>query len=442
MIAPTDRMLAWAGLAVTPLLAAAAARPDLAAPCLALIGLLVLVALGDALAAPGRTRDISVDLPDVVRLSKDRSTSIKVRLEAPPGLKRVRLGLALPPLVETPDLEMAVRLPDEGGPAVIEWPVTGIERGRGLLDMVRVEASSRLGLWAARRSVDAGCEFRIYPNALTERKNLAALFLNRGSFGIHAQRQIGKGRDFEKLREYMPGDNYEDIYWKATARRGRPVTKMYQLERTQEVYVVVDASRLSGRSADGEDGRTTVLEKYLGAALVLGLAAEKQGDLFGLLSFSDRVHSFVRAKNGRHHYNACREALYTLQPRMVSPDYAELFTFIASRMRRRSLILLLTSLDDPVLAESLARDVNVVSRRHLVIAAMVRPPLARPLFAEPVRDADDVYRNLAGHVVWSRLNETGKLLKRRNVGFHLMETGMLSAELVGQYLRVKQRQAL
>src|SRR5207247_10489432 len=86
-----------------------------------------------------------------------------------------------------------------------------------------------------------------YPNLFTERKSLAALFLHRGSFGLHAQRQVGKGREFEQLREYIPGDGFDEVHWKATAKRGRPITKIFQVERTQEVYVVIDASRLSAR---------------------------------------------------------------------------------------------------------------------------------------------------------------------------------------------------
>ena len=93
----------------------------------------------------------------------------------------------------------------------------------------------------------AQSEIRVYPNLFTERRNLAALFLHRGAFGLHAQRQVGKGREFEKLREYMPGDSFDEIHWKATAKRGRPITKVFQIERTQEVYVVIDASRLSAR---------------------------------------------------------------------------------------------------------------------------------------------------------------------------------------------------
>ena len=146
---------------------------------------------------------------------------------------------------------------------------------------------------------------------------LSALFLNRGTVGGHARRQVGKGREFEQLREYAPGDDYTDIFWKGTARRGFPMTKTFQIERTQEVYVVIDHSRLSGREirvpvptlpgvlheqefhAGGEFTITTQLEKYLQAALVLGSVAERQADLFGLITFSDQVDHFVRSKNGR-----------------------------------------------------------------------------------------------------------------------------------------------
>src|SRR2546430_17663496 len=91
------------------------------------------------------------------------------------------------------------------------------------------------------------------------------------------------------------------------------------------------------------------LERFITAALVLGLAAEQQGDLFGLVTFTDKVGAFLRARNGKAHYNACRDAVYTLQPQIVTPDFDELATFIRLRLRRRALLIFLTSLDDPVL---------------------------------------------------------------------------------------------
>ena len=276
---------------------------------------------------------------------------------------------------------------------------------------------------------------------MNDRKNLAALFLHRGAFGLHAQRQVGKGREFEKLREYVPGDGYDEIHWKATARRSRPITKVFQIERTQEVYVVIDASRLSARAPEGQE--TTTLERFLTASLVLGLAAEQQGDLFGLLTFTNKVDNFVRARNGRAHYNACRDALYTLQPQIVSPDYDEACTFIRLRLRRRTLLFFLTALDDPVLAESFVRNMDLIHRQHLVLVNMLQPPAIAPLFSRPgLGSVDEMYQHLGGHLQWQNLRELEQVLKRRGVNFSTLSNERLSAELVSQYLNVKRRQLL
>jgi uncharacterized protein (DUF58 family) len=346
------------------------------------------------------------------------------------------------------------------------WPCTPVKRGSYRLQKIHLEEPSLLGFWAARGSLPIDCELRVYPNLLTERKSLAALFLRRGTFGLHAQRQLGKGRDFEKLREYVPGDSYEDIHWKATARRGHPITKVFQIERTQEVYVVVDASRLSARKESAgqrlssiavERGSTidpdpqatdtvvteTALERFVTAALVLGLAAEQQGDLFGLMTFSDQVGTFLRARNGRAHYNACRDALYTLEPQPVTPDFDEIATFIRLRLRRRALLVFLTALDDPVLAESFVRNLDLLCRQHLVLVNMLKPAGAEPLFTSPdVASIDDLYRHLGGHLQWHNLRELEKVLQRRGVQFSLLDNERSSAQLVAEYLNVKRRQLL
>jgi uncharacterized protein (DUF58 family) len=293
---------------------------------------------------------------------------------------------------------------------------------------------------------------RVYPNLGAERRNLSALFLNRGTFGLHAQRQVGKGRDFEKLRDYIPGDSYDDVHWKATAKRGRPVTKIFQIERTQELYVIVDASRLSGREiARAPDGPEApeprpvelILERFITSALILGLAAERQGDLFGLITFTNKVETFVRAKNGQAHYDACRDALYTLRPQTVTPDFDELATFIRLRLRRRALLVFLTALDDPVLAESFTRNMDLLARQHLVFVNMMKPPGADPLFSDAaVASTDDLYGRLGGHLQWHNLRELEKVLQRRGVRFSLLDNERMSTQLVSQYVSVKQRQIL
>ena len=173
------------------------------------------------------------------------------------------------------------------------------------------------------------------------------------------------------------------------------------------------------------------------------MVAERQGDLFGLITFNDRVRSFVRAKSGKPHFNACREVLYTLQPELLTPDYTELFTFISTRLRRRVLLLFLTNLDDPVLAESFARDIHLISRRHLVLVNMIRPAGVGPMFTLPEPfSTDEVYEHLGGHILWTGLRETESVLRKSGVSFSLVDNEKMCLDLVSQYLSVKLRQAL
>jgi uncharacterized protein (DUF58 family) len=440
-IIPRSKLLFYFSAVALPLTLVAAAVPDRSDLCAALGSIFFVIAVIDALGARRSLAGIGVDLPTITRMSKDREGKIEVRIQNQAGRSRsLRLALGLPDEIPATNEEMDILLPRDSEWSQLVWTCTPVKRGKYRIGSIYMEGVSSLGFWAVRKTHPVSAEIRVYPNLMTERKNLAALFLNRGAFGSHAVRLVGKGRDFERLREYVPGDSFDEIHWKATARRAKPITKVFQMERTQEVYVVVDASRLSARESAPA---LSNLERLVTAALVLGLAAEQQGDLFGILAHTDRVEKFVRAKNGKVHYGSCRDALYTLQPRTVTPDFDELCTFIRLRLRRRALIIFLTALDDPVLAESFVRNIELIRRQHLVLVNMIRQPGTRPLFTDPnVASVDDLYRELGSHLRWQKLRQLEKTLQRRGVQFSLVENERLSADVVSQYMAVKQRQLI
>ncbi|MEN8753911.1 MAG: DUF58 domain-containing protein, partial [Desulfobacterales bacterium] len=308
------------------------------------VGFLAIVMV-DAAGSRKLLAGIHVTLPAVVRLSVGRESAMILSIESNADkIKQLRLGLAFPREIYSPNEDLVTKLPAETPHCRVAWPFRALKQGLYLLENCYLETTSSMGFWSLRRTQAARAEVRVYPDLFRERKKLSGLFLNRG-IGIHALRQVGKGREFEQLREYLPGDSYEDIHWKATARRGQPITKVYQIERTQQIYVIIDGSRLSVRNSDPHgarsailgapevDDRTSILERYAAAALVMGLAADRQADEFGLLVFDDLVRKFVRAKSGKAHYDGCRDALHTLQAKSVTPDFGELFTFIATKIR-------------------------------------------------------------------------------------------------------------
>jgi uncharacterized protein (DUF58 family) len=450
----TNKLLFWFGIVFLPVSILIALVPTATGPGLGMAIVMVVVAVTDAVISRNRLDGLHVTLPEVVRLSVGREGDLTLSIENEDlKVKRLRLGLAFPREIYSPHHDRVTNLPQEIPDSFMVWPFKALKQGLYLLQNCYLETSSRFGFWSLRRAEKLKSQIRVYPDLLRERKRLSGLFLNRG-IGIHTQRQVGKGREFEQLREYLPGDSYEDIHWKATARRGLPITKVYQIERTQQIYVIIDGSRLSARNSDpfgkhsahepsGDNSYTTIMERFTAAALVMGLAADRQGDVFGLLAFDDRVRKFVRAKSGKAHYDVCRDALYTLQARSVTPDFGELFSFVATKIRRRALLIILTNLDDPVLAESFTAHIDLISRQHLVLVNMLKPAGVDPIFSDPsVNTVDDIYTKLGGHLLWRHLREIEKSLQRQGIGFYLLENENLCSDLVTKYLAIKRRQIL
>jgi uncharacterized protein (DUF58 family) len=454
-LVPTYRLLFFIGLIFLPLTLLVVVASSMAAPTIVLAVVIIIAVTMDAYRSQGSLKGIRVTLPEVVRISKGKEGNFNLQIENPNlKVKRMRLGLAFPEEIFSPAVELRIELPQDNHTSSIDWELTGLKQGRYHLDTCYLETASLWGFWSIRTAARINMEIRVYPNLFDEHKNLSGLFLNKG-LGIHAQRQVGKGRDFEQLREYLPGDSFEDIHWKTTAKRGEPITKVYQIERTQQIYVIIDASRLSARAPETssapiqDDAQTTVadlttmLQRFITAALIMALAAERQGDLFGLVTFDDKVRSFLTAKKGKAHFNTCRDTLYTLQPHGVSPDFTELFTFIGTKIRRRALLVFLTHLDDPVLADSFTQYIDLISRQHVILVNMFKPGAAKPLFSsESVSSVNDIYNDLGGHLLWRRLQETQKVLQRRAVGLGILDNENFCTELVSQYLTLKRRQVL
>jgi len=457
MIVPGGRLPALAAAVAIPAMTWAFLEPAEASIPMAVMGGFAAVALADALLAKKSLARVEAKAPETVRLARNREGVVPVSFHVhgkPP--RPFRAGLAPPPAFESLD-EVRAFLPGRPGEVLeMPWRCRPLRRGRYLLEWCFLEASSPLKLWRWRTRRPLKTELRVYPDLLGERKTLSAFFLDRRGWGIHPRPLVGKGREFENLRDYVPGDGMEDVHWKATARRGHPVTKVFRTERTREVYVVVDASRSSLRpvplspasswKTDGDrplPSREPLVERFVTAALALGLAAERQGDRFGLAAFSDRLEHFSRASRGRGHYNHCREVLATLEARPVAPDFDEPCSFLASRLKRRALLVFLTTLDDPVLAEGFLKSLEALRRRHLVQAIMLRPPSARPLFSDDaVATADDVYGRLAGHFSWASLRELEQRFRRRGASLALADHETLCLQLISRYMAVKQRQLL
>lgn len=433
MIRPAPSLVWLVGLAWAPLGIAAAVWPVLHPVLWTSLFLLAVVSAVDIWFGRSRLGGMAASADDDGRMAQAREAALTVHLRKPAGLAgRGMAGLALPSSFDCASEELALALAAGQTEYALTWRMTPRERGRFAIEQVYVSLRSPLGLWECGRALALGVSLQVFPDAGKYGSLLARV---RGQMGSRLLRQVGKGREFEKLREYAAGDGFDEIHWKATARRGAPVTKVYQTERMQEIYAVIDVSRLMARRF----GDHSALDEYLRVALLLGTAAEQRGDRFGVILFHREVSGFLRARNGKAHYAACRQAMFDAQPEPVPADFFELAAFLRARVPKRSLLFLLTALDEPSAAVSLRKAATLFGRRHLPYVLMLQPGGVAPVLAG---SGDDLYAGLAGHLQWRALRELELSLRTNGVQFHMVEPGALAAKVLGLYDEVKQRQLL
>lgn len=447
-------MLALAALSVGPVFA-----PMLAAPFLLLCGAALLVAVGDLallLALPKPAWAAPAVKQVTLSRYREKELALKCRVE-PRGYGRVtRLAFRLPEGFARRSCYL--KAPRAGEERLLRVAVLPMRRGDFEVRQVYLERASALGLWQSRSAVPMEWRLKVYPNLQADDRKATSFLLRKDLAGLLTRKALGKGREFDRLRTYQPGDAYADICWKASARRLQPITKVLQVERTQQVYAIVDTSRLSRQIvdtvetpeevaglADGALERQTwpveAGDRFINGALSLGLATESQGDRLGIIGFSSFPHSVLKAGSGKTHYLAARDLLQGMQADADAPDYFELFSQIRLRVRQRSLLVIFSHFDDPSLVEGFLEAGKLVARQHVLVAATLLPGDFQPLFPlEADETADDLYRRLAGHERWQALQEVDHRMAPYGIRLLTARQEELCSRVVSRYMQIKERQ--
>ncbi|HLZ27166.1 MAG TPA: DUF58 domain-containing protein [Chloroflexota bacterium] len=317
---------------------------------------------------------------------------------------------------------------------------------------LRVEGPLRL----VRRSFkQAGTAqpVRVYPNLRELRRY--DLLVRRGLEVQPVGRPVrvaGASTEFERVREYLPDDEFRRINWKATARRGQPMVNQFEAERSQNLVVMLDAGRSMAaladvpRAADADDEEEagpapnlTKLDHALNAAVLLAYVASQRGDRVALLAYVDDVRAFVPPQRGRRALLATVAALYNLRAEPIEPDHGRAFDFLGQRNLRRSLVVLFTDLADSESSASLAAHLMRAAHQHLVVCVTLGDPnVRRPAQRRPA-DGASLYEKM---VAQQLLDERAAVLARLAAhGVLTVDTDAdtLNPKLIGTYLELKQR---
>lgn len=433
MIVPLQRAVLLAAAALVPA-ALAVFSPSLVWACGAIDLAVVALVLIDFVRAPKAsavrvTRTIepvlSAGIPNRVALSFEGLGEVagEFREAVPSG-----------PLVE--GHRGAFRLGD-----TVTWKLTPLVRGDLAIGPVHLKLHGPWGLCARRVVAPVVSAVKVYPDLTALSRDALKLARARDDESRRVIRRPAEGREFESLREYQPGDDRRTIDWKATARRARPMVRVHQPERNQQVLLLLDCGRhMAGETAGGDGAPPRrKLDFAVDAVLRVAKVSLDQGDLVGVLAFGAEVKAFLPPKKGAEALRAICALLYRVEATLEESDYGAAIDLAFARGRKRSLVLLFTDLLDADTSAALVKRTLRLVPRHLpVVACLLDEELQRVARAVP-SDAPSAYSRQVAQKLEDEYRLTAARL--RDAGARVIRSAAPSfgAATVNAYLEIKQR---
>ena len=366
----------------------------------------------------GRDAEVQIDVTNPA----DREAIVDVIDELPASL------VAIEPI------DVGIRLAPRGS-VVLRHAIRPTERGALTLGPVVVWQRSPIGLWQRRWSGGDAAELRAYPDASRYLRADALRPRILAELGVRPARDRGDGMDFESLRDYVVGDDVRRMDWAATARRGRPVTRLYQHERNRIVVIALDASRLMGSMVDGR----TKLDHAVDAALALAYGAIAAGDRVGMLIFDDDVRAALEPAP-RRHIGPFIDLLCSVRPRLVEASYVALARRLAAGRQRRALVIVLGDFIDSD-ATALVEPLTTLAARHRVLFTAIRDRVYAALTPSADDDTLALYRRV---VLDELLGDRERTLARlRRAGLETLDLApeRITPAVLNRYLAMRRAAA-
>jgi uncharacterized protein (DUF58 family) len=406
----------------------------------AIVALIAIAALADALRIPGRAYvALQRTFPTTIGVGDTRDAQYEVVSTWPAPLSIT--------IVQQLPSSLAATMPQPGpsrlDPAIpLSIPLTLSGRARGTFALGPI-ALTITGPWKLiRRSViySLNDTISIVPSIVgAGRYRLLAAQHRLRTAGQRIIRRRGAGTSFANLREYVPGDDPRHIDWKATARRHRLISREFTVEQGQTIMIAMDCGRMMTQLA----GDRPRFEYALASALTLADVALSTGDRVGLIVFDSLVRSYMAPARSPGTLGAIRDALTSVTATMTEPDYAAAFRTLTERNRRRSLIVLFTDVIDIRSSRAVIALTTRSAERHLPLVVALRNEqlVAASVPAAGATD-EQTYESAAAEELLSAREEALQVMRQAGVAVLDTAPTSMTAALINRYLVIKERSAL
>jgi uncharacterized protein (DUF58 family) len=340
----------------------------------------------------------------------------------------------IPHVFQRRDICFTIALSPQAGRQTICYRLRPTERGVYAFGRLRVFAASPLGLVERRYTCGEPQDVKVYPSYLRlHQYEFLAIHQNLSETGVKRIRRVGHHTEFEQIKDYVAGDDYRTINWRATARRHQLMVNVYQDERSQQIYHLIDKGRVMQQAFRD----MTLLDYSINAALALSYVAVRKDDRAGLVTFADHVETFLMASRHSGHLQRMQEALYHEQTDFGETDFAALCVSINQHLQRTSLLILYTNFFGIVSLRRQLPFLQQLSRRHRLLVVFFEDVELAVFAASPPADEEErSQREMAAKFIREKQQVVATL---RQAGIYALLTtpDHLSVDVVNKYLEMK-----
>ena len=334
----------------------------------------------------------------------------------------------------TPELQITGPSGTKTGQA--QYTIRPGERGDARFGSVYLRYQSALRIAERWAIVPLQQTVRVYPNLEQAKQDTMYLIRSRQiAMEKRHQQQRGQGREFESLREYREGDEWRDVCWSATARRAKLISKSYRIERSQTVWLILDAGRLLRARLLG----LSKLDYAAGAALSLAQVALYSGDRVAMLAYGRRIQQRLPAGRGSGHIRALLESLAQVKSEEFEADHQRAAEALLTFQKRRSLVVWLTDLSETAATPDVIENASRLASRHLVLFTVIAQPELRELLRERPETPREMFHHVAAQEIVHRRDVLLRTLRQQGALTLEVEPTRLASAIVNQYLSAKER---
>ncbi len=407
-------------------------------PYLALIGL-VLAVIVDYVVLFFNRQGFAATRSHADRLSNGDENPITLHLQ-----NRYTIGVTALIVDEVPfqfqrrDLLFKVPMM-AGGQQVLTYQLRPVKRGVYHFGIINIYIQSSIGMVNRRYKFRQSTEVPVYPSYIQMRKYQLMAISNRLSeVGVKKIRRLGHSMEFEQIKEYVQGDDYRTLNWKASARKGQLMVNTFTDEKSQQVYCVIDKGRVMKMPFDG----LSLLDYAINASLVVSNVALLKQDKAGIITFGEQIGTFLPANKKPTQMQAILEVLYNQKTRYLESDYEQLYIQIKRNISQRSLIMLYTNFESLGGMQRQLPYLRQIAKNHLLMVVFFENTALKNIIQQPALQLEDVYTKTVAEKFAFEKRLIVNELQQHGIVSVLTTPQQLAINAINKYLELKARQAI